>query len=120
MKDAYCIDWDIRAWMAIMIPPIIIFSWISNLDSLAPLALLANIGIFFGLFVIIGDELFKLSTKEAIVTKEPEKLSAYGSFIHTCVFFGNAIYSFEGIGVVSQLTGISLPKYWFFFLLLIS
>lgn len=104
MNVVYCIDLDHRIWSAILIPIITIFSWIRNLDNLAPLSLVANVGIFFGIFVITCDELYKLSTHgedQAVITKDSSQLNASTSFLKTCLFFGNAIYTFEGIGVVS-------------------
>ncbi len=106
MEVTYCIHWSHNVWTAIMIIPITTFSWIRNLDNLAPLSLIANVGIFFGIFVIVCDEIYKLTTSgpdSAAVLQTDSNLVPYGTFISTCVFFGNAMYSFEGIGVVSRL-----------------
>ena len=89
-----------------MIPPIIIFSWIRNLDSLAPLSVVANICMWFGLGVVIYDEIYRFSTtgpNEAIVYKDIDSLNIVGTFITISLFLGNAMYSFEGIGIVSAL-----------------
>lgn len=102
MSTTFCIDFDTKIWIATAILPVIIFSWIKNLDHLAPLSALANICILLGLCVIFYDEIFHLftngSTKAAVRTS---KLRPYGSsVIKTALFFGNAIFSFEAIGAV--------------------
>ncbi len=116
MQVVFCINLSQKVWSTIMILPIMVFSWIRNLDNLAPLALVANIGIFFGLFVIIGDEIYKLSGASSdgaavLDTSSDHPIQPYGGFIATCVFLGNAIYSFEGIGVVSCVVVVTMYRY---------
>lgn len=101
MSTTFCIDLDTKIWIATAILPIILFSWIKNLDHLAPLSALANICILLGLCVIFYDEIFHVfthgSTKAAVRTST---LKPYGTVIKTALFFGNAIFSFEAIGAV--------------------
>ena len=101
MSQTYCIDWSIKAWIAIIILPIILFSWIRNLDNLAPLSTLANICILVGLAVILYDEIYRLVTNgSSAAAVETGTVDSYGTIQPLALFFGTAIFSFEGIGVV--------------------
>ena len=106
MSQAYGLEWSPKVYTAIMILPIVIFSWIRNLDSLAPLSVVANICMWFGLGVVIYDEISRLSTtgqNGAAVNNDKGSLIGFGTFISISLFLGNAMYSFEGIGIVSGL-----------------
>lgn len=88
-----------QVWIAILIPLVVVFCWIRNLDSLAPLATVANICIIFGLSVILYDCFYLISERKAAVnTFGVDAVILGGTAIP--VFFGNAVYAFEGIGVV--------------------
>ena len=103
--QAYCLDHvPIKAWIAIIILPILVFSWIRNLDNLAPLSILANFSIFIGLIFIFYDEFYHLTTsdeKYKAPFRAGEVIKPFGTLLGTSLFFGNVVYSFEGIGVVS-------------------
>ena len=84
-----------------MIPLVVVFCWIRNLDSLAPLAMVANICIIFGLSVILYDCFYLVGERKAAVnTFGVDAVILGGTAIP--VFFGNAVYAFEGIGVVKN------------------
>lgn len=87
-----------------LIIPVIVFNWIRNLDNLAPLAMLANVAMALGLIFIFYDEFYHFATKnpaeEAPVRERNSGLEPVGSFLHISLFFGNVIFSFEGIGLV--------------------
>lgn len=89
-----------QVWIAILIPLVVVFCWIRNLDSLTPLATVANICIIFGLAVILYDCFYLIGEKKAAINMTPgvDAVILGGSAIP--VFFGNAVYAFEGIGVV--------------------
>lgn len=78
----------------------IVFSWIRNLDNLAPLSMFANLCIVFGLIIIIYAEVSKFAHSEAQVQTNEKGLVRY-RVAGMALFFGNAVFSFEGIGVVS-------------------
>ena len=95
-----------QVWIAILIPLVVIFGWIRNLDSLAPLATVANICYIFGLSVILYDCFYLVGERKAAVnTVGVDAVILGGSAIP--VFFGNAVYAFEGIGVVKTCTTLS-------------
>lgn len=121
--QAYCLDHvPIKAWITIIILPILVFSWIRNLDNLAPLSILANFSIFIGLIFIFYDEFYRLTTSDEEY-KAPfragETIKPFGTILGTSLFFGNVVYSFEGIGVVSlsSLFPPSLSPCWFVLIL---
>ena len=92
---------DYKIWILILIPMVTVFCWIRNLDALAPLSTVANLCIIFGLVVILYDCFHRIGEGEAAVNGRDGGVSAIvlgGTAIP--VFFGNAVYAFEGIGVV--------------------
>ena len=96
------VDFSTQVWIVILIPLIVIFCWIRNLDSLAPLAAVANICIIFGLAVILYDCFYLIGEhKAAVNTSGVDTVILGGTAIP--LFFGNAVYAFEGIGVVSDM-----------------
>ena len=96
-------DLSTQVWIVILIPLIVVFCWIRNLDSLAPLATVANICIIFGLAVILYDCFYLVGKhKAAVNTVGVDAVMLGGSAIP--LFFGNAVYAFEGIGVVITYT----------------
>ena len=94
-----------RAWIAILIPFVVIFCWIRNLDELTPFSLVANICILFSLAVIVYEEIYQL-----FVSNDPTEMAAIrttplylgpASITTLAFYFGGVMFSFEGIGVVS-------------------
>ena len=98
--DACGLELNARVWIAILIPLVTVFCWIKNLDSLAPLSTVANLCILFGLGVILFDIIHLMVEGKAAVFQKSDvnKISLAGTALP--VFFGNAMYAFEGIGVV--------------------
>ena len=100
MFDACGVEFDTRVWIAILIPLVTVFCWIRNFDSLAPLATVANLCILFGLGVILYDVIRLMDERKAAIFEHPEINKVVVTSTALAVFFGNAIYAFEGIGVV--------------------
>ena len=103
MEEAFCISLDKKAWIAVMIIPLIVFNWIRNLDNLASLSMLANFCILFGLAVIFSDVIYHFvidGDKEAAIKKSDHDVKPFGSALSLALFFGNVVYAYEGIGVV--------------------
>ena len=88
-----------QVWIVILIPLVVVFCWIRNLDSLAPLATVANICIIFGLSVILYDCFYLVGERKAAVSTSGVDAAILGGTAIP-LFFGNAVYAFEGIGVV--------------------
>lgn len=95
VMDHYNAELDIHVHMTIILLPIMVSCWIRDLKYLVPLSLFANFAMTAGIAVTlyyISQDLPAPSTREYIApwTKIP-------------LFFGTAIYSFEGIGLVLPL-----------------
>ena len=100
MAKACGFELDSRFWILILLPLVVVFSWIRNLDALAPLATVANICILFGLGAIMYDIFHLIGEKKAAVYEPSGVKMVEVAGTALPVFFGNAIYAFEGIGVV--------------------
>lgn len=101
VNETYCVDYDKRLWILIVLLPVIFLSWIRNLDHLSALSMLANICILAGLCVIIYDEIDRFTTGRAEAVKPHPVLHPFGQAEKLALFFGNALFSYEAIGVVS-------------------
>ena len=90
----YWVTLDVHAWLAILLVPMILLNWIKNLKYLAPVsmfaALLTSTGLGITFFYMIQG-LPKTSSVRMVAPWHELPL-----------FFGTAIYAFEGIGVVSN------------------
>ena len=99
-------DWDVRIYMAALLPLLIAFSLVRNLKYLAPFSMVANAFIAAGLGI----------TFYYIFTDLPpiEGVRKMASFQEMPLFFGIAIFALEGIGVVSKffLCFINNPNYY--------
>lgn len=86
-------DRDVRLYMAVLLPLLIIFSLVRNLKYLAPFSMIANVLIATGMgitFYYIFSDLPSISN-----------LPNFSSWSQLPLFFGTAIFALEGIGVVS-------------------
>ena len=84
--------------MLILLPFIIAPSLISDIRRLAYLTTAGNIIILIGLGVI-----YQYLFTNINYGKDVKELPAVTNFIDMCVSFGQIVYSFEGIAVVSVL-----------------
>lgn len=86
---------DIRFYMAAMLPLLIFVNLIRNLKYLSPLSMLANILVATG----IGITFYYIFSDLPAFDSQP----AYESVTKLPMFFGTAIFALEGIGVVMPL-----------------
>jgi len=83
---------DVQTWMAILLLPIILLSFIRDLRTLVPFSIAANICCAISLIII-----FQYVVRNINHT---EDLPAFSGWSNFAVFFGITMYAFEGIGVV--------------------
>eukprot|EP00112_Aurelia_sp_Birch-Aquarium-sp1_P024378 Seg769.1 transcript_id=Seg769.1/GoldUCD/mRNA.D3Y31 product="Proton-coupled amino acid transporter 1" protein_id=Seg769.1/GoldUCD/D3Y31 len=88
-------DIDVRIIIAALAPLVIVLSFIRSLERLAYLSLLANFLCFLGLVIT-----FQYLAR---CLQSPKKFPAFAGLSKLPLFFGTAIFSFEGIGVVLPL-----------------
>lgn len=96
-------DKDLRLYMAMLLPLLIIFSLVRNLKYLAPFSMVANILIATGMGITFYYILSDLPT----ISDVPN----FSSWTQLPIFFGTAIFALEGIGVVSMHTSIKCNNF---------
>lgn len=84
---------DVRIWMVIILPVIIIPSITSDIQHLSYFTTAGNVIILFGIGIIF----------QYLVTnmQDPAQLPATNGILNACISFGQIVYAFEGIAVVS-------------------
>jgi Transmembrane amino acid transporter protein. len=92
--DYYNLQLDVHVHMAILLLPILLSCWIRDLKYLVPLSLFAN----FAMTVGIGVTLYYV-TQELPAPSTREYIAPWSRLP---LFFGTAIYAFEGIGLVCE------------------
>jgi len=89
------LDFDIRVYMAILTIPIIMLCWIRKLKYLSPVSLLANMlqtASLVILFYYVFQDLPSVSSRPA-----------FGSWSKLPLYFGTAVFAFEGVSLVLPL-----------------
>jgi len=89
------LEWDSRVYMAILTVPLIFLNWIRNLKLLTPVSVISNILQIFSIVVVFYYVLQDLPS----ITLRP----VFQSWGGLPLFFGTAIYTFEGIALVLPL-----------------
>lgn len=87
--------WILQAYMGLLLVLLIPYSLLRHLKYLAPFSMLANVITFFGLLVILQHCFRNLQSIE--------DLPAFNTWGGLALYFGTAIYAFEGIGVVCEI-----------------
>ena len=91
--DVYGLEMDVHQHMAVILIPIMLSTWISNLKYLVPISSLANFLVIAGYVAtmyIMSHDLPPIHERRYIADWHELPL-----------FFGTVIYSFEGITLVS-------------------
>ena len=86
---------DLRIIISALALPVILLSLIKSLEKLAYLSMIANVLCFVGLIITLQ--------YLARCLQDPRKFKLFAGVSKLPLFFGTAIFSFEGIGVVSSI-----------------
>lgn len=109
IQEAYHLEWSQQVWIAFLILPLVLFSWIRNLDHLSPLSFVANVCLLVGILVILYDEVDHLVTHRAAIFmsnatathhKSPHVLYPAQFDLSLALFFGSVAFTYEAIGIV--------------------
>ncbi|XP_057315670.1 proton-coupled amino acid transporter 1-like [Hydractinia symbiolongicarpus] len=83
---------DVRIWMVVLFPFLVIPSLITNISRLAYLTTIGNVIVLIGLGVIYHYLVTNL--------EDPKLFPTTNGYLNACVSFGQVVYAFEGIAVV--------------------
>jgi proton-coupled amino acid transporter len=106
VKQAFSYQLTTDQAIAIVLPLIVVCCWIRELEGLTTFSLIANICIVFSLAVIFYEMVYQLSHREgaerAAIWDKSRMLHPV-NFKQFPLYFGSAVYAFEGIGMVLPL-----------------
>ncbi|KAF5287223.1 hypothetical protein FQA39_LY16000 [Lamprigera yunnana] len=91
----YLVDINIHWYLLMLLVPMIFINWVKNLKYLTPVSLFAAILTCSGLIITFFYMLQDLPNIKTI--------NAFSSWSQLPLYFGTAIYAFEGIGVILPL-----------------
>lgn len=89
----YFLDISVHWYLALLLIPLILLNWVKSLKYLTPASLVASILTCSGLTITFFYMLQGLPNTSTV--------NAFSSWPQLPLYFGTAIYAFEGIGVVS-------------------
>uniref|UniRef100_A0A2A4IXC9 Amino acid transporter transmembrane domain-containing protein n=1 Tax=Heliothis virescens TaxID=7102 RepID=A0A2A4IXC9_HELVI len=89
------INLSVHAYLALLFPPILALAMVKNLKYLTPVSLIASIMTAWGLVITFYYILQDLPATNTV--------DAFSSWHQLPLYFGTAIYAFEGIGVILPL-----------------
>lgn len=90
----FWVDLDLQVYLGLLLVPMIVLNWVKNLKYLAPVSMFASILTITGLGITFFYMLQGLPRTSSV--------HAFAPWHKLPLFFGTAIYAFEGIGVVSH------------------
>lgn len=94
--DNHFPDAPLSAVMAVVLVPMIILSWLTDLKKLAPISAVGNVLMLTGVLTVIVVALMDLPdiSERRLMPLSVDRVS---------LFFGTIVYSFEGIGLVTPI-----------------
>ncbi|XP_022111427.1 proton-coupled amino acid transporter 1-like isoform X2 [Acanthaster planci] len=103
IRQIYCHYYDtgvpsLQLFILMLFPMVLVYCYIRNLDDLAPFSALANILTIVSILII-----YEYLVSHVGEFSDPKELPLAGNLNEFFIFFGTAIYSYEGIGVVLPL-----------------
>ena len=84
---------SVTIWAVIALPAFLAPSYIDHLTFISYISIAANFFALFGLGGVLADVI--------PIASDPTKLPHVGNFRNFALFFGQSVFAFEGIGVVS-------------------
>ncbi|XP_071786821.1 proton-coupled amino acid transporter 1-like [Asterias amurensis] len=103
IRQIYCTYYgasvpSLQIFLLMLLPLVLIYCYIRNLDDLAPFSTLANVLTIVGILII-----YEYLVSHIPGAINPDTRPLVGDLNGFFIFFGTAIYSYEGIGVVLPL-----------------
>ncbi len=93
-------EMSVKSYLAILLLPLIFLNWIRNLKYLAPVMSIANVFMSIGLGIIFY---YIFQDMHGIWEERPHFHAVFNSWVNIPLYFGTALYAFEGIGMILPL-----------------
>jgi proton-coupled amino acid transporter len=87
---------DVRLYMVMLLPPLILINWVHNLKLLAPFSSFANVVTFVGLGITLYYVFDDIPS--------PAERNMTGNVVDFPLFIGTTLFALEAVGVVSPFT----------------
>jgi proton-coupled amino acid transporter len=100
VREQFEIEASVKTYLAILLLPLIFLNWIRNLKLLSPVMSVANLCMAVGLGIIF----YYIFQDIQPITERKDFHVVFSSWGHIPLYFGTALYAFEGIGMVKKLT----------------
>ncbi|KAF0695828.1 Aste57867_13348 [Aphanomyces stellatus] len=108
LPDALAIEFQERQLVVLIYPILLMLSWIRHLCTITPFAVFANCAVFLGVAIVFYYSI-TIALSSSPQTSQSPAIQEVGWY-HLAEFYGLAVYSFEGIGLVLPLEKDSQDK----------
>jgi proton-coupled amino acid transporter len=99
VHEQFGLEWSVKSILAMLLLPLIFLNWIRNLKLLTPFVMFGNIFMSLGLGVIF----YYIFQGNPSIGSRPDVEIGFTSWGHLPLYFGTALYAFEGIGMILPL-----------------
>ncbi|OXA56591.1 proton-coupled amino acid transporter-like protein CG1139 isoform X2 [Folsomia candida] len=99
VKEQFGYEASVKTYLAILLLPLIFLNWIRNLKLLSPVMSVANLCMSVGLGIIF----YYIFQDIQPITERDNFHVIFSSWHQVPLYFGTALYAFEGIGMILPL-----------------
>jgi proton-coupled amino acid transporter len=100
IQEQFDYDMSVKTYLSILLLPLIFLNWIRNLKYLAPVMSIANVFMSIGLGIIFY---YIFQDMHGIWEEREDFHIIFNSWELVPLYFGTALYAFEGIGMILPL-----------------
>jgi len=100
IQEEFGYEMSVKTYLSILLLPLIFLNWIRNLKYLAPVMSIANVFMSIGLGIIFY---YIFQDMHGVYEERENFYLMFNSWESLPLYFGTALYAFEGIGMILPL-----------------